>query len=407
MDLSFSPDIDARICYLIVLLCALFAAYRQVDLRLTTYPGSWKEWPTWLLYTSYVAVPVGLFWLLDRTGAISDTSAVAAVIVGVGYERILSGQGQPGLPASFAGFWTPFSAFADSISARVSKRIADRIFRFDRLLLADMADPARFDTLKQLARSLTRTLPALDKKIDDIEANRKVLGDRLTQEKQAFEFYVEVTQAPRWLQLLREAQAITENTYRSYPSDSGVAARAFEISLPIAFVALAILSSVLVDSEYRVWRLAKANATLTDQWRTREALSAYFSDQPTTLSMTRRISRLLRSPALKVSQVDLAIQVLIAGAKRAKQIPVVGREITDGLRAPIVDNRTRLHSALLYLAHLQTESDPCGTPAALPAQLCNWKPTDGDSIIDLEDRIDRWTSFWTAPPSGLPAPAKM
>jgi hypothetical protein len=407
MDFSFSPDIDARICYLIVLLCALFAAYRQVERRLTTYPGSWKEWPTWLLYTSYVAVPVGLFWLLDRTSAINDTSAVAAVIVGVGYERILSGQSQPGLPASLAGFWTPFSAFADSISARVSKRIADRIFRFDRLLLTDMADPTRFDTLKQLARSLTRTLPALDKKIDDLEANRKVLGDRLTQEKQAFEFYAEVAQAPRWLQLLREAQAITETTYRSYPSDSGVAARAFEVSLPIAFVALAIISGVLVDSEYRVWRLAKANATLTDQWRTREALGAYFTDPPATLSMTRRISRILRSPILKVGQADLAIQTLLSGAKRAKQIPLVGREITDALRVPVVDNRTRLHSALLYLAHLQTGTDPCGTPAALPAQLCNWKPTDGDSIVDLEDRIDRWTAFWAVPPASSPAPAKI
>ena len=401
MDLSFSPDIDARICYLIVLLCASFAAYRQVDRRLTTYPGSWKVWPTWLLYLSYVAVPIGLFWLLDRTGAINDTSAVAAAIVGVGYERILSGQGQPGIPTSLAGFWAPFSSFADAISARVSKRIAERLFAFDRRVMAEMADAARFDALRQLARSLSRNLPALDTKIAEIEANRPALGDRLTQEKQAFEFYTEVAQAPGWLQLLREAQAISDATFQSYPTDSGAAARAAEIALPTALIVFAILSSVVVDSQYRLWRLTKANATLTDQWRTREALDAYFTDtdQPATLAMTRRIVRLLRSPDLSARQVDLAIQVLLSGSKRAKQVGNVGREVVESLRAPVVDNRTRLHSALLYLAHLQTGGDPCKAPAALPAALCEWKPTDGDSIVILEDRIDRWTAFWSSPPA--------
>jgi len=398
MDLPFSPDVDARICYLIVLLCALFAAYRQVDSRLATYPGSWTESPTWLLYTSYVFVPMGLFWLLDRTGAINDTSVVAAILVGVGYERILSGKGQPAVPAALAGFWTPFAAFADSISARVSKRIADRVFRFDRLLMDEIvADDSRFSALKQFARSLTRDVKSLDRKIEDIEVSRATLGDRLTREKQVLALYAEVAQAPRWLELLRDAQVISDTTYKSYPSDSGVGSRAAEVVLPVLFVLVFLVSNNLVDRAFHLWRLGKANATATDLWRTREALTAYVADPATTPTMSARITRLVRGPAMQPGRIDLSLQVLIAGAKRAKQVPVAAPEIVGALRTPVVDNRTRLHAALLYLAQVQLDTDPCTTTAAavLPKQLCEWKPTDGDSIVDIEDRIDRWTAFWS------------
>jgi len=347
---------------------------------------------------------MGLFWLLDRTGAINDTSFVAAVFVGVGYERILSGQGDPKVPAVIAGFWTPFSSFADSISARVSKRIADRIFRFDRLLIARIAESGEtVDVFKNLARSLARDVGSLDKKISEIQANRSVLGETLTQEKQVLVYYSEVTQAPRWLDLLREAKLIDDKTFKSYPSDSGIWSRFVEIGLPIVIVLLFLGTNKLVDREYHLWRLVKANATVTDQWRMREALTAYVADPETTLSISARIGRLARGPIMQPGRLEIALQVLVAGSKRANNVPHVACEIAGALRTPAVDNRTRLQSALMYLAQFQTGTDPCLTTssAALPNKLCEWKPTDGDSIVDIEDRIDRWMGFWAKyiPPS--------
>ena len=401
MDLSFSPDVDARVCYLLVLLCALIAAYRQVDRRLATFPGSWTESPTWLLYGLYALVPVGLFWLLDRTGAINDTSVVAALLVGVGYERMLSGQGELGVPASLAGLWKPFVAFADSISARVGKRIADRIFRFDRRLIDEVAaDPQRFEALKNLARSLSRDVQSLDRKLDEIGASHATLGDRLTLEKQILALYAEVTQAPRWLELLRDSQVIGAATFKSYPTDSGVGSRVAEIALPVACVLVfLVLSGKLVgriDREYHLWRLDKVNATTTDQWRTREALTAYVADPRTTAPLAARITELARGPAMQPGRVDLMLQVLIAGAKQARQVPLVAAEIVGALRAPVVDNRTRMHAALLHLVQVQLGAAPCPSegPAPLAKELCTWKPTDGDSTMDIEDRIDRWTAFW-------------
>ena len=45
---------------------------------------------------------------------------------------------------------------------------------------------------------------------------------------------------------------------------------------------------------------------------------------------------------------------------------------------------------------MQLGAAPCPSegPAPLAKELCAWKPTDGDSTMDIEDRIDRWTAFW-------------
>ncbi|MGZ8366102.1 MAG: hypothetical protein ACXW34_02405 [Nitrospira sp.] len=323
---------------------------------------------------------------------------MAAVFVGVGYERILSGQGEPKIPSVITGFWTPFSSFADSISVRVTKRIADRTSRFDRLLIAKIAESREtVDAFKNLARSLTRDVGSLDKKISDIQANHSVLGDTLAQEKQVLVYYAEVNQAPRWLDLLRDAKLIDDETFKSFPSDSGIWSRFVVISLPVLLVLIFFASNKLVDQKYYLWRLAKSNATVTDQWRTREALTGYVTDPETTLTISARIGRLARGPIMQPDRLEIALQVLIAGAKRANNVPQVAWNIVGALRTPAVDNRTRLQSALMYLAQYQTGADPCldTSSATLPKQLCEWKPTDGDSIVDIEDRIDRWIAFWT------------
>lgn len=91
MDLNVSPDLDAYCCYGLVLALGAWIGARQISGRLGGIRAIWFFPRTWLLFLAYLVVPVGLFWLLDRTGAINDTSFFAAVLVGVGYERIITG----------------------------------------------------------------------------------------------------------------------------------------------------------------------------------------------------------------------------------------------------------------------------------------------------------------------------
>src|SRR5664279_1470228 len=93
--LSFSPDWDARYCYLIVLGCGILSALIQVQGRLDVLRNkaiyAWSLWTTWLVFSTYLLIPLMLFWLLDRTGALQDTSFFAALLVGFAYPLVLSG----------------------------------------------------------------------------------------------------------------------------------------------------------------------------------------------------------------------------------------------------------------------------------------------------------------------------
>jgi hypothetical protein len=92
MDLGVSPDLSALWCYLTVGALGAWVAVREIRKRFGGIAGIWLQSRTWELFLAYVAVPLGLFWLLDRTAAIADTSLFAAALVGVGYERIITGQ---------------------------------------------------------------------------------------------------------------------------------------------------------------------------------------------------------------------------------------------------------------------------------------------------------------------------
>src|SRR3970040_2391678 len=129
MDLSVSPDIEAFWSYLIVLVLGVFVANRQVATRLEGFKDVWLVGDTWILFFAYLAVPLGLFWLLDRTDAVKDSSLFAALLVGIGYERILAGgDGALAAPQGVAGYWGPFVAYANRVAEKIrnAARRADR-----------------------------------------------------------------------------------------------------------------------------------------------------------------------------------------------------------------------------------------------------------------------------------------
>jgi hypothetical protein len=141
MDLSVSPDLDARWCYLIVLLCGLISARSQLYKRFVDFKvsGAWLVPSTWLIFGIYLAIPIALFWLMDRMNALNDTSFFAALLVGLAYPAILAG-GFGGLKAS-AGVqdvFKPIEAFTDSVIKSVTKATARNDRRFEDFVVARM-----------------------------------------------------------------------------------------------------------------------------------------------------------------------------------------------------------------------------------------------------------------------------
>ncbi|HXM73671.1 MAG TPA: hypothetical protein VN904_00225, partial [Chthoniobacterales bacterium] len=101
MDLSVSPDLDARWCYAVVLVCGLISAQLQLNKRFLELKISrvWIVPNTWFVFLIYLFIPLALFWVMDRTGALNDTSLFAALLVGLAYPAILAG--------GFGGLKTP------------------------------------------------------------------------------------------------------------------------------------------------------------------------------------------------------------------------------------------------------------------------------------------------------------
>jgi hypothetical protein len=153
MDLSFSPDFEAYYCYGIVSVVGAFVATSQIRQRIGEIEGIWFIARTWWLYAIYTAVPVVLFWFLDRTGAINDTSFFAAVLVGFGYERIITGGSQMvRTTGDVSQFWTPFIAYADRIAKLVRDQDARRRRRLaERIIAVIGEDPGRIGNLEELA----------------------------------------------------------------------------------------------------------------------------------------------------------------------------------------------------------------------------------------------------------------
>src|SRR4051812_39947200 len=112
MDLTVSPDVDALICYAITLIAGVIVAFVRVA---NLFGGSRIVWvfiQTWLLVLAYALVPPVLFWLLDRAGAINDTSLFAAVLIGFGYQQVITGSdGAIKTPSTLGTLWSPFLAW--------------------------------------------------------------------------------------------------------------------------------------------------------------------------------------------------------------------------------------------------------------------------------------------------------
>ena len=210
MDLALSPDLDARICYGIVFLCAILSACLQVRGRFVALkvPATWvwRAPTTWLIFAIYILTPLGLFWLMDRANALNDTSLFAALLVALAYPAILAG-GFGGIkaPAGLDGIFKPLTVFTDSLVEAVNKQLA----RMEKSLADHMVDrmlkdSKLFDELIQSVQSSASNAADLDKDLKELDA-KGISDKRLLQEKKARKIYFYLTPTPE------DIKALTEN----------------------------------------------------------------------------------------------------------------------------------------------------------------------------------------------------
>jgi hypothetical protein len=386
LDLTVSPDLDAFYCYAVVLVLGLITAYSQVSKRLTNLPGKWITVNTWLLFFAYALLPVTLFWVLDRTSAIHDTSLFAAILIGVGYQQILSGELASIRPAGdISTFWQPFAAWSDHVADGIRNRILRNEAHFDERLLSEVRqDQKKHDSLRELAFTHAKDVSVLKKDIEDIEGQRNMLGDQgvFIRTVEALYNSLKVSVPDTWQFLLYERGITSRHTYLWYGEEWRNKAAAGLVA--IALVGLTVVGVISLwnpenRGRYYVWRIEKSNNTDQDRFRAGRRLMACLQE---TQKPYQPLTELLRFQGVPVKTAENILGLLVESRNGASNLqPSLPVLLADSLRTDNPDIRARINDVLLYLA---------GERNVDVGTLKEWKPSAKDSLNDIDARIKQW-----------------
>lgn len=395
VDFGISPDIEAYWCYLLVALVGATTALRQMQ-PLRKFPGVWLVWHSWLLLSAYLLIPLLLFWFLDRSGAINDTSLFAAVIVGVGYDRILAGSSPLKAGETISWLWSPFLAYAERVPLIIGDQDRKRSKRFANKIVSDIsASPERVEALDKAVRSNTADLDYLEETLAELEKNKSRYGLEWFQEQKVRALYEDIQEDDE-IDYILVSKGIVGRWFlfvRSPRSRSRILA---------VFIALLMFAAVgsgvryifdpKFEQAYYLWRIQKTGATVDDKDRTRERLPALIisgleSKDHADTQVAEGLSSLLRGSATSARRADEILQLfLIAAGNQVVENSTMAQLLLPSLRTPNIDVRSRVHDTLVFLA----ESDK----RDLPAQLQSWQPAKGDSLTQVERYIRAWMFVW-------------
>jgi hypothetical protein len=395
MDLHISPDFDARWCYAVAIVAGVATAIIQVRGMLPKAPVAWLVPGAWVLLGAYTAIPPALFWILDRSGAVNDTSLFAALLVGVAYPQILAGK-QEGIttPANVSALWSPFLKWANSIVPRVTEvvQISDRKFR-ESCVREITSDQNLMTRWINLSRLLCTDVGIFDGELQAIDQQADVLGADLVRRRKAVLAVDTISHTTRYMEAILHAGLIGAREYYWWNFLGWFGVRTAAI-LFLSVVALAVgIGEIAAHSSsitYHIWRLEKPYSSKMDQFRAREALSAALADNQTASEALHEIAVRLKRPDLAVDRLEHFLAVLLQHRDSgviSSDLPAI---LIATLRADSVDCRTRVNSALLLLAREKAGAE--GLPKDFT--LKDWKPTEVDSVEQLEERIGQWCSIF-------------
>lgn len=392
MDLTVSPDLDAYLCYATVLFFGAVTAIQQIFKRLGNIQYIWLVPQTWVLFFLYIIVPLILFWLLDRTGAINDTSFFAAVLVGISYERIITGGSQTlRAPGEVSQIWTPFVAYADRVSQIVLKKTEEKGRAVaEQIVTSILENEDNYKTLQDLAMRVSADGPALEKELDEIDQLPGALGSAGKLEKKVRLLYGKVLLVPDAFYLMRSKKIIDTHTYWFTVKRLSSALKfifAGSIVISIAIFSFWSLSGNSRDRfvQYYVWRTVKSNTSPIDQQRARRNLLGLMTESEVRKSVTEQLTDALREPKLDIDRADAILQTLLEGRAKGRD-DILSMSLIQSLRSKSVDVRTRVNDILKFLSEACVKKSDDG--------LASWKPNEGDSISALEKKIAEWKDYW-------------
>ena len=404
MDQITSPDIPALCCYFIVVSVGMVVSAVSINQLLKDTPGRWAFLDTWILFWANTAVPVLLFWFLDYTGALRDTSLFGALVVGFGYHQVFTG-GIKGIlmPGQSARLWQPYEAWVNKVAARISVKnhwVAERYFDRVRRLVAERAELLKAMERVTFYHSKDATL--LQTKLDELKALPGPTGatqeetDRLKQDRLARKLLEELRTAEpvNFAHYLYQNKIIPWH-YRSFllgKARSGLFS-AVAVGLVAALLTVGLL--VFVSSpgwrlRYHQWRMIKPNTSEPDRFRSREFLqtqvrqAAQGTNAPAAFAaIYGPLVKPLRYRAAPVKQAEEIHQFLFhsrVGKVDCWLVP----QLIESLRTDSLDLRARANQLLNEIQRASYTNAPAPT----------WQPLKEDPAHVVDEKINLWGQWW-------------
>jgi hypothetical protein len=402
-----SPDVPAYVCYAIIVVFGTVVAVSTINRLLEGYPDHWAFASTWGLFAAHAALPAALFWFLDYTGAIHDTSIIAAILVAIGYRQIFAEKVQGvTLAGPAAGFWKPFEAWVAAVADRIGTKQKLYLDRFDEKVRSLIfADPTRMASLETLVLSISQDVSALQAALQAIntgsqEADQRRRLDTLWRDLRS--------SRPRDYGWLLYKRAIVRFGNYWMLLSNGRAKLISGASITVAIVALVGLSTWMSGDEggiarrqamllrYHQWRFLKPNVTDRDQWRSVEFLAERLhaagmgkvdGQAPSVEVLLRPLVKELRFPSTSDRQARSILTLVVNGHNLSIDAYVVP-ELIESLRTASEGVRLQIRTALVAIQKADYPS------AAVPEPLAKWDPKKDESPGDLDERVRAWHAWW-------------
>ncbi len=411
MDQIGSPDVPAFANYLLVLIVGMMVARSQVNRLLPAYPQRWGFLSTWTMFWAHAAIPVGLFWFLDYTNAVRDTSLFAALLVAFGYRQIfVGGVDSIRLPGQTQRLWQPFEAWVTRVVQRINvawKRYRDR---FDDRVVSFLADdPERTEKLMTAAYLRTVGWAQLEKALADLDSQAAPKG-------MSADAFSKIQQRKRVSLLLNDLQSAAGDNYGYFLYRAGVIPGGRYVlwfgntrSRVIAGLVSAAVAAVLILGTYEAygnqslrirydqWRFMKTNNSDLDRFRSRKHLVGLL--QAASASASPDVVNQVLTPMLFVlryrgcsNKVAEDVLDLVWATHRPIVDAVAIPELIEALRTENSDIRLRVLRTLLDLAEHDYNEDRNRADSKLHGEA-GWIPAKDDSPGAIDAHVKVWESW--------------
>ena len=396
MDLALSPDWPALWCYFIILAIGFVVATVQINRLFPGFPQAWTMMSNWVLFAVFLLLPLLLFWFLDRTNTLHDTSLFGAILVALAYRQIFAGNAEKvNVPGEVSKIWDRVLKWADARVLETKKRVERNADSFDEKVIDHLThNPLAFERVLGLLKFHASDYLKIDADFKALQDRCRPLGEEVTQHKSADYLYhqLRLVTGENFTDLMYKAKITSWIDYYWYGKElrsrvvQALVTGGLVLGAAWLFYRVAMDPDPTFRADYYVIRLKKGNATEQDRSRTRRQLDELIANNAAArLHLCEALTSALRYEAMAAETAERILAVLL---ERRDSIcesgpSLVGR-LAEALRAEDPDVRARIQSALVFLAQGWT----------VKPELLEWKPARSDAPADVEDKIAAWWAAW-------------